>query len=478
MQWLRLYDINSHLDSFIPQELTQFSSNFGRLCQNACFSRSFISDADIINTAFALRLYTLRDMLNWIFLNSSCIFSDITGEQKSASLMLYMNPSNQMHLEKSSASIMEKTSESPNEAGVTKITLDLANMTWEEIQKQWALVDNFSFGQSPQDLDIMKEKSWQIVVITIYSVVILLGFLENLIILCVLLKNKHLHTPTNIFIMGLAISDILLCSFNLPFQLHYQLTERWAFGGALCRVIMPTYGVPIFVSSMSILMIAIDRYMLIVHPFRKRMSKFTAVTMVVSIAFFTIILSVPLIVHTKYEVIDIPAIRVYKEYCVEIWPNRKLRQTYTISTIIIQFFIPLVATSLLYVKISEVLRNRPIKKNERRRNHKTNKILIAIVILFSICWLPWNLLNLMVEFNQKLVSGRYFKLIDLLLKIFAMGSACVNPFLYGWLNDSFRKELNVCVKHPARNRVRQNGHTYTVPECSKTDFNDRYTTIV
>lgn len=359
-----------------------------------------------------------------------------------------------MHLERRSAVIMEKTSESSGQSGgITKITLDLANMTWEEIQQHWALVDNFTYGQAPQDLDIMKEKSWRIAIITLYSVVILFGFLENLIILCVLLKNKHLHTPTNIFIMGLAISDILLCSFNLPFQLHYQLTETWAFGGALCRVIMPTFGVPVFVSSMSILMIAIDRYILIVHPFRKRMSKYMAVAMVVSIAAFTIVLSIPIIVHTRYEVIDYPAIRVYKELCIEIWPKLQLRQAYSVTTVIIQFFIPLVATSILYTNISAVLRNRPIKKNERRRNHKTNKILISIVILFSVCWLPWNLVSLMVEFNQKLLSGRYFKLVDLLLKIFAMSSACVNPFLYGWLNDSFRKELNICVKHPSRNRV-------------------------
>lgn len=386
-----------------------------------------------------------------------------------------------MHFEKRSAYIMERTSESNAEPGITKISLkdfNLANMTWEEIQAHWALVDNFTSGQAPHDLDIMKEKSCQIAIITLYCVVILIGFLENLTILIVLLKNKHLHTPTNIFIMGLAISDILLCSFNLPFQLYYQLTERWPFGGALCRVIMSTYGVPVFVSSMSILMIAVDRYILIVHPFRKRMTKLTAVAMVLCIALFTIILSVPIIVHTSYQVVDVPALRIYKELCIEIWPVLALRQAYSVTTAAIQFFIPLTATTFLYWRISSVLRHRPIKKNERRKNHKTNKILISIVILFSICWLPWNLVNLMVEFNQKLFSGRYFKLIDLLLKIFAMGSACVNPFLYGWLNDSFRKELNVCVKNPARNRVRQNGHTYTVADCSKTEFNDRYTSSV
>ena len=349
-----------------------------------------------------------------------------------------------MQFESHSDNIMERPSDSIMEPGISLQNFDMMNMTWEEVQAHWALVDNFTSGQTPQDLDIMKEKLWLIGIIALYCVVCFTGFVENLITLIVLLKNKHLQTPANIFITGLAVSDILLCSFNLPFQLYYQLTETWPFGGTLCRVIMSTYGVPIFVSSMSILMIAIDRYILIVHPYRKRMTKLTAVIMVVSITLFTIILSVPITVHTNYQVLDLPALRIYKELCIEKWPNIRLRHAYSVTTAAIQFFVPLTATSVMYWRISVSLQQRLIKRGERRKNLKTNKILISIVILFSICWLPWNVVNLMAEFNQKLFSGRYFKLIDLLLKIFAMGSACINPVLYGWLNDNFRKELNVC----------------------------------
>lgn len=82
-----------------------------------------------------------------------------------------------------------------------------------------------------------------------------------------------------------------------------------------------------------------------------------------------------------------------------------------------------------------------MKKHDTRRNQRTNKILIAVVLTFTICWLPWNLFALTAEFSHKLVKGRYFILIDLMLKVFAMSSACINPFLYGWLNDNFKKEL-------------------------------------
>jgi len=368
-----------------------------------------------------------------------------------------------MHSEFSSTVDMEKS-----DPGSTSIYLNLANLSYEELQHHFEMLDNFTREQRPEDMDMLDKSHWRITVIVIYSIVILFGFLENLVIVYVLIKNRHLHVPTNIFILGLAMSDIMLCSFNLPVQLHYQLTNQWAFGDVLCKVIMPTYGVPVFVSSMSILMIAVDRYILIVHPFRQRMSCRTAVCLVISIAILTTLLAIPIIMQMEYRVVDLPALRIYRSYCAEMWKSLRLRHIYTVLTILIQFFVPLIATSFLYIRISNVLSRRPIKKNEKRSKHKTNKILIAIVLFFSICWLPWNLFALMLEFNPNLIPGHQIKLLDLLLKIFAMSSACINPFMYGWLNGNFRKEINVMVKRQVRNRVRQNGQTYTLGEQSRT----------
>lgn len=382
----------------------------------------------------------------------------------------------QMHSELSSTSEME-TSDGESTSSTT-IYLSLANMSLEDLQKHFEILDNFTRHQHPADMDILENARWRITIIAIYCIVILFGFLENVVIVFVLIKNRHLHVPTNIFILGLAMSDIMLCSFNLPFQLHYQLTDQWAFGDTLCRVIMPTYGVPVFVSSMSILMIAIDRYVLIVHPFRRRMSCRTAVCIVISIAIFTTLLAIPIMMQMEYHVVDLPALRIYRTYCMELWTNLELRHIYTVFTILIQFFVPLTATSFLYIRISNVLSRRPIKKNEKRKKHKTNKILIAIVLFFSVCWLPWNLFALMLEFNPNMIPGRHIKLYDLLLKIFAMSSACINPFLYGWLNGNFRKELNVIVKRQVRSRTRITGHSYIQEQSKSIPMFEKYPTAV
>lgn len=128
-------------------------------------------------------------------------------------------------------------------------------------------------------------------------------------------------------------------------------------------------------------------------------------------------------------------------YCYEVWKSVVHKQVYSVSIFLLQFVVPLCLTSYFYKHICLVLRNRPVKKHDTRRNQRMNRILIAVVLTFTICWLPWNLFALTAEFSHQLVRGRYFTFTDLMLKVFAMSSACINPFLYGWLNDNFKKEL-------------------------------------
>lgn len=358
------------------------------------------------------------------------------------------------------------------------ILFNMDNFSWSDNGEcSWAAALNLT-DVSGSGLDILRSHNVQIFVITFYAIIILFGFIGNLLIVIVIIKNKHLHSVTNIFIANLALSDIVLCSFNLPFQLHYQLTEQWAFGSALCRVIMPTFGVPLFTSSLSMLMIAIDRYILIVYPFRPKLTVKTSLIIIAVIIAFTVSVAIPLMVYTEQVIVDQPEFCIYKVLCTERrWKSLVLKKVYTITVFLIQFLLPLLATSFFYCRIYLVLKQRPLKKNENRKNQKTTRILLSIVLLFTVVWLPWNLFSLTAEFDQHAVTGRYFLLTDLMLKIFAMSSACINPFLYGWLNDNFRKEFDVLCRRRGRCHVRKNGYTYTVPENSKTDF-DKFTTAV
>ena len=61
------------------------------------------------------------------------------------------------------------------------------------------------------------------------------------------------------FVVCLAVSDLALCIFSLPIQLHYQLTDNWNFGSTLCRIVFAAFAVPMYLSTVTIMLIAIDR---------------------------------------------------------------------------------------------------------------------------------------------------------------------------------------------------------------------------
>lgn len=205
-------------------------------------------------------------------------------------------------------------STSPELEPTAHTQMDLEHMYDNNISLDMSLNSSDIYDAWHSDWTVVGDDKWHTVVIILYSIVILFGFFANLLIVVVIIRYKQLHTVTNIFICYLAIADVFLCVFNLPLQLHYQLSNTWMFGRVLCYVAMPTFGVPLFSSTLSILMIAVDRYMLIVHPFKTRMTNMQAIFAVVLIIIITITLSTPLIVYVEYMEFFHPSMKEEKVF--------------------------------------------------------------------------------------------------------------------------------------------------------------------
>ena len=109
----------------------------------------------------------------------------------------------------------------------------------------------------------------------LYSLVIIFGVVGNFAILLAFLTNQVMLTTRNIFIANLAISDILLCTFTMPLTLVDLLSKYWTLGENmeyLCKLIGTTQASCVFFSAFSIVLIAVDRFLFIVHPTRTQIS--------------------------------------------------------------------------------------------------------------------------------------------------------------------------------------------------------------
>lgn len=71
-----------------------------------------------------------------------------------------------------------------------------------------------------------------------------------------------MRTPRNMFIVNLAVADLLLCTVTMPLTLMEILTKYFPLGNYLlvCKTIGILQATSTYVSTISITTIALDRY--------------------------------------------------------------------------------------------------------------------------------------------------------------------------------------------------------------------------
>lgn len=96
----------------------------------------------------------------------------------------------------------------------------------------------------------------------------ILGFIENTLVLLTFYKSKQLRSPTNIFIIGLAIGDFSMVIFGNPLAYSSALNGGWFAGDFMCT--WEGFTVYFIGCSQVYLMtaIAIDRYIVIAQPLK------------------------------------------------------------------------------------------------------------------------------------------------------------------------------------------------------------------
>ncbi|XP_069949312.1 uncharacterized protein [Cherax quadricarinatus] len=70
-----------------------------------------------------------------------------------------------------------------------------------------------------------------------FSLIFVVGVVGNVLVVVTLLHHRNLRTVTNVFLLNLAVSDLLLGVFCMPFTLVGSLLQDFVFGTLMCRLI-------------------------------------------------------------------------------------------------------------------------------------------------------------------------------------------------------------------------------------------------
>ena len=93
-----------------------------------------------------------------------------------------------------------------------------------------------------------------------YSLLMTVGGAGNGLVLAAFTRNAALRTARNVFLLNLAVADLLLCLITMPLTLLEVVTQHWTFGHTACKVGMMLPAVAVYASTFTIVAIALDRY--------------------------------------------------------------------------------------------------------------------------------------------------------------------------------------------------------------------------
>ncbi|XP_058494268.1 chemokine (C motif) receptor 1a, duplicate 1 [Solea solea] len=271
-----------------------------------------------------------------------------------------------------------------------------------------------------------------------FTVVITLSLIGNILVLVILALYENIKSLTNIFILNLAISDLVFTA-GLPFWAIYHISG-WVFPDLLCNIVTFVFFIGFYSSILFLTIMTIYRYLVVVHPLSKLSARKHRVGIFLSILMWMISIGAAMPSLLYSAVISIPHKDTHSrgcEYIATLWEISSVSQQNIV------FLVAFVVMAFCYINI--------LRKITRRRSHTKNravKLVFCIVLAFFVGWVPYNVLiflrtladNLVAPFDQCEISIQLDYAFHV-CRLIAFSHCCLNPVFYAFVGVRFRSHL-------------------------------------
>ncbi|XP_036134371.1 B2 bradykinin receptor [Molossus molossus] len=277
-------------------------------------------------------------------------------------------------------------------------------------------------------------------------VLFMLAVIENIFVLSVFCLHKSRCTVAEIYLGNLAVADLILAC-GLPF---YAITMAnnfdWLFGEALCRVVNTMAYMNLYSSICFLMLVSIDRYLALVKTMSVGRMRGVRWAKLYSLVIWgcALLLSSPMLAfrtmrHYTDEGHNVTA-------CVIIYPSRTWEVFTNMLLNFVGFLLPLSIITFCTVQIMQVLRNNEMQKfKEIQTERKATVLVLAVLLLFVICWLPFQISTFLDTLLRLGVLSSCWDehVVDVFTQIssyVAYSNSCLNPLVYAIVGKRFRKK--------------------------------------
>lgn len=282
-------------------------------------------------------------------------------------------------------------------------------------------------------------------------------------------RFERLTTVTNILLLNLVISCLLFMS-SLPLQGIYLQLSEWVFGKVMCKIYGCLYFLGLYSSVLFLTLLTFDRHLAVVYSLsatRLRSRRYAVVScLVVWVVSMLACLNHLLLHNTYVHYVD------DRTYCDEDPSNlphlnvKLLHDIMFYNQIFLFLLLPLVVIIYCYVRITIT-----VITSKLASKFKTVRLIFIIVLLFFLCWAPFNMVELLKDSDTSCEGQMRWAYAAHVTRNLASLYFCICPFFYTLVGRKFQnyfrlllvKQFPALRRHISVSHSRTTGSTKTTP---------------
>ncbi|XP_076835136.1 C-C chemokine receptor type 6 [Brachyhypopomus gauderio] len=278
----------------------------------------------------------------------------------------------------------------------------------------------------------------------IYSFICVLGLLGNVLVLVTYAFYKKAKTMTDVYLVNVTFADLLFV-VALPLII-YNEQHVWSMGAWACKFLRGIYSINLYSCMLLLACISADRYIAIVKARRSfgmhLKGHIYSRIVCTAVWLLAIGLSTPTFIYNNLNEEEFNGtIENECSFSFESADTAQLMKILVPSLqVVVGFFVPLLVMGFCYCSV--ILTLLKAKNFER---HKAVRVVLAAVLVFILCHLPYNAVVLI--HTNKLLKERDCEIEQQVLlalsvtRNLAYLHCCLNPILYAFIGVKFRNHF-------------------------------------
>ncbi|XP_010865528.2 KISS1 receptor b [Esox lucius] len=284
---------------------------------------------------------------------------------------------------------------------------------------------------------------------TLFSLIMLIGLVGNSLVIHVITKHQQMKTVTNFYIVNLATTDILFLVCCVPFTATLYPLPSWVFGDFMCRLVNYLQQVTAQATCITLSAMSVDRCYVTVYPLlslRQRTPRM-AVTVSVSIWIGSLLLSMPVALYQRLEA---GCWFGPQTYCSEVFPSAHLQRAFILYSFLAVYLLPLITICFCYAFMIKRMGQPSVQPTDSNYQvaaqaertaavrARVSRMVVVMVILFTMCWGPIQICILLQVFTPHLHSYTLYK-VKIWAHCMSYSNSSINPLIYAFMGNNFRK---------------------------------------